>query len=548
MRWRMPELASTVSGSVSSEASSEELADDAPLSKAGGAQAGGGGAARRKLASAEKPRFSVHRPDDGGADGERIAGPEASVRLGGGEGAEVPVEARRHKVAHGDDQGVVDAPAHDEGGRERLHRVQAGGEGEHRHDGPQWQRDHRAQVAQRRVEVAERLHRAEPREQPRRLRVQEDLEAAAAPARALLEDLPQVLRRLPRHGGGGMVAHDVAGGAQLHREQEVLGDRLGGEPAHLGDGRAARHEVGAAADGRLPRVEPRLDRVEEAAVVVVEDVRRGHHVVKVLRRLHERGARLRVQVRQRLLEEVGVRLLVAVEHHQHRIRRGALRVEHVAQRVVEVARLAVVRLALGPRDVPRVRQRREPREPLRPARLGTIVKQPDSHPRGERVAQGKRRAHRAEDEVVGLGAARDQHRDVERALKGVCAWRVVAQGQVTVGVRGRRERLLRRPRPAEADNAEQQHAARAVDLTGAHKGLVCAYARLEARPRRATLSLGRSRSLARRQAKCKRWLAVAAGCPRRQRALRAAGYCLRLLPAGAPSAKPCLPRSATLGR
>jgi len=389
----------------------------------------------------------------------------------------VPVEARRQQVAHGDDQRVVDAPARDEGGRERLHRVQAGREGEHGHDRPERQRDQRAQVAERRVQVAECLHRAEAREQPRRLRVQEHLEAAAAPARALLEDLAQVLGRLARDGGGGVVAHDVAGGAELHREQEVLGDRLDGEPAHLAHRRAARHEVGPAADGALPRVEPGLHRVEEAAVVVVEDVRGGHHVVEVLRRLHERGARLRVQVRQRLLEEVGVRLLVAVEHHEHRIRRGALRVEHVPQRVVEVARLAVMRLALGTRDVPRVRWRREPREPLRPAQLGAVVKQPDGHPRGERVAQRERRAHRAEDEVVGLGAARDEHRDVEWALKGLCAWRVGAQGQITVGVRGRRERLLRRPRPAEADGAEQQHAARAVDLAGAHKGLICAYAR-----------------------------------------------------------------------
>ena len=43
-----------------------------------------------------------------------------------------------------------------------------------------------------------------------------------------------------------------------------------------------RNEVGAAADGRAPRVQAWLHCLVEAYVVVVEDVARGSHVVEVL--------------------------------------------------------------------------------------------------------------------------------------------------------------------------------------------------------------------------------------------------------------------------
>ena len=129
-----------------------------------------------------------------------------------------------------------------------------------------------------------------------------------APARSLLEDLAEVLGRLARREDVAVVAAVPSGGGELEREQEVLGDRLGGEPADGGERRGADGEVGAAADGGAPRVEARLHAEEEGGVLVVEDVARVVDVEEVLRRLHERRLRVELEVGQHVREDVGVRL------------------------------------------------------------------------------------------------------------------------------------------------------------------------------------------------------------------------------------------------
>mmetsp|Transcript_46799 Transcript_46799/g.155117 ORF Transcript_46799/g.155117 Transcript_46799/m.155117 type:complete len:399 (+) Transcript_46799:1040-2236(+) len=198
------------------------------------------------------------------------------------------------------------------------------------------------EVAHDRVEVAEHLDTGQLPHPHEGLHLEEDLETAGAPARALLEDLAQVLRRLPRDQDVAVVAAVPPGGGHLEREQKVLGDRLGGKPADGRERGSTDTKVGAAADGRAPGVEARLHSKEEGAVLVVEDVAGVVDVEEVLRRLHQRGARVLLEVGERVMQEVGVRLHVGVEDHNHVVlARYALRKDDELEGVVQVARLAV---------------------------------------------------------------------------------------------------------------------------------------------------------------------------------------------------------------
>jgi hypothetical protein len=67
-------------------------------------------------------------------------------------------------------------------------------------------------------------------------------------------------------------------------------------------------------------------RLVKSQIVVVEDVGRRHHVVKMLRGLYERRPWLRGKIRQRMSEEVAMRLHVTIEDDYDSVaRRRALR-------------------------------------------------------------------------------------------------------------------------------------------------------------------------------------------------------------------------------
>jgi hypothetical protein len=70
----------------------------------------------------------------------------------------------------------------------------------------------------------------------------EATEVGCVPSVPLLEDLLQVLGRLASRYDGCVEAHTPAGGGKLEREQVVLCDALGREPAHLVRGKRERRE------------------------------------------------------------------------------------------------------------------------------------------------------------------------------------------------------------------------------------------------------------------------------------------------------------------
>ena len=135
--------------------------------------------------------------------------------------------------------------------------------GDDRHDEEDREADDRRKVPHDAVEVTEHLDRRQLAHPHERLHLEEDLEAASAPARALLENLPQVLGRLARREHVPVVPAVPPRRSQLQREQKVLSDALGRKPSDRRQGGGAHCKIGAAADGRAPRIQAGLAAEEE---------------------------------------------------------------------------------------------------------------------------------------------------------------------------------------------------------------------------------------------------------------------------------------------
>ena len=262
---------------------------------------------------------------------------------------------------------------------------------------------------QHRAEVAESLRKPETAPEERVVHP-EDLGHPARPADALTDVRGERLGLQPRRLGHAEVRRAPAAAMHPERGVRVLGDRLDRDSAHVLECRAAEHGARTAEEGRIPGVQARLDDAVEQLVlgghtpcgaqVPAIRVRR----VEVVRRLHQREARVAQEPSHRHLEERADRHVIAVEDGDE------LRVGN-RQCMVQVSGFRV--RVVAPGDVSDSRLGRESPERITPAIVEEVHAEPILRP----IHRGGGEHGRAYDrQRLVVGRDEDVHRGPPRRI------------------------------------------------------------------------------------------------------------------------------------